>query len=599
MSSPSPFHLTWKGRRGLLMKTLERVTGLGKLDQFYRQHITDQQGKAFLEETMNILGFDYQTHGSAFSHIPAKGSLLVIANHPFGGAEGIALLDAFLKVRPDVRILSNQLLNALPGLKELFIGVDILSDSSREERKAANKAAIAEATQWVTNGGLLIVFPSGEVADWDWQKKTTQEAPWRHTAGNILKETRAPVLPVYVDGRNRWRFYLLGRIHPLLRTMQLVRELIGKKGQTLQLYGGNIEPAHSFRNIPAGSRLTSTLRIRTLLLSPENQQEEAPPQVAHSGESPLAQPVAPELLAQDIQHLPESARLLSKGDLDVWCTEAQPIPHVLEEIGRLRELTFREVGEGTGCETDIDRFDQHYLHLFLWNREKQEIVGAYRIGQVDKLVAAKGVDGLYSRSLFHYDQRFLNKLGSCLEMGRSFIRPEYQKSLMPLQMLWKGIGRWIVNHPQYRILFGPVSISNDYRNLSRYLMAMSLEENNFDQELASLVQPTQPLPDIKGLPWNREMLAGLGDIEQLSSLVQVVEKDRGVPILLRQYLKLNGTFVGFNVDRDFNDALDGLIIVDLLKSERRAITRYLGEDGYKVLSEYHAAKEESDSTAAG
>ena len=599
MSSPSPFHLTWKGRRGLLMKTLERVTGLRTLDQFYRQHITDQQGKAFLEETMNILGFDYQTHGSAFSHIPETGSLLVIANHPFGGAEGIALLDVFLKVRPDVRILSNQLLNALPGLKELFIGVDILSDSSREERKAANKAAIAEATQWVSNGGLLIVFPSGEVADWAWRKQTLQEAPWRHTAGNILKETQAPVFPVYVDGKNRWRFYLLGRIHPLLRTMQLVRELISKKGQTLQLYGGNIESAHSFRNISAGSSLTSTLRIRTLLLSPASQQEKAPLQGPDNGECPLAQPVSPELLTQDIQQLPENACLLSKGDLEVWCTEAQAIPHVLQEIGRLRELTFREVGEGTGCETDIDRFDQHYLHLFLWNREKQEIVGAYRVGQVDKLVAAKGVDGLYSRSLFHYGQRFLNKLGSCLEMGRSFIRPEYQKSLMPLQMLWKGIGCWIVNHPQYRVLFGPVSISNDYRNLSRYLMAMSLEENNFDQELASLVQPTQPLPDIKGLPWNREMLAGLGDIEQLSSLVQVVEKDRGVPILLRQYLKLNGTFVGFNVDRDFNDALDGLIIVDLLKSERRAITRYLGENGYKVLSEYHAAKAETDSTAAG
>ena len=587
MTSSSPFHLKWKGKRGLVTKMLERITGLRRLDLLYHHHITDQRGKAFLESAMVALDFDYQVHGAAFSFVPKTGSLIVVSNHPFGGVEGIALLDIFLKERPDVRILSNQLLNALPGLKELFIGVDILSEPTREERKRANKAAIEEATQWVANGGVLIVFPSGEVADWDRQGKTTQEAPWRHTAGKILKETQAALMPVYVDGRNSWLFYLLGRIHPLLRTMRLVHELLNKKGQTLQLYGGSIEPARSFSKLTQSHELTSALRMRTLLLDPKKQNVRTLECVQDSA-CAVASPVSTSLLAKDIQQLPTCARLLSKGDMEVWCAGAQLIPNLLKEIGRLRELTFREVGEGTGQAVDIDKFDQHYVHLFLWNKEKQEVVGAYRIGQVDKLVETQGVQGLYSRSLFHYDRRFLDKLGSCLEMGRSFIRPEYQKSLMALQMLWKGIGSWVVQHPQYRVLFGPVSISNDYQNLSRYLMAMSLEENNFDQELAALVQPISPLPEMKGLPWSREMLAGLGDIEQLSSLVQLVEKDRGVPILLRQYLKLNGTFVGFNVDSGFSDALDGLIIVDLLKSEERAITRYLGEEGYKTLSEYHA-----------
>ncbi|WP_281645759.1 GNAT family N-acyltransferase [Parendozoicomonas sp. Alg238-R29] len=587
MTSQSPFHLQWKGRRGFLMRGVEKATGLSQLGKLYHQNITDHQGKDFLEAAMKALGFQYKTHGQSFSRIPEKGSLLVIANHPFGGAEGIALLDACLKIRPDVKVLSNQLLNALPGLRELFIGVDILTGSSREERKKANHAAVEEATQWVENGGLLIVFPSGEVADWDWEKQTIREAPWRDTAGKILKQTQTSVLPVYVDGRNSWLFYLLGRIHPLLRTTRLVRELLNKRGQILQLYGGSIEPFSSLRNIPAGEALTNTLRIRTLLLAPETQSEKS--DIKETGAStPVSKPVSVEMLAQDIQQLPTEALLLEKGSLEVWCAEASGVPNILQEIGRLREIAFRKVGEGTGFETDIDRFDRHYLHLFLWNRESQEIIGAYRIGQVDKLVSAGGVDRLYSRNLFQYDQRFLSKLGSCLEMGRSFIRPEYQKSLMPLQLLWKGIGRWIVRHPQYRVLFGPVSISNDYRNLSRYLMAMSLEENNFDKELANLVQPIQPLPDMKGLPWSREMLAGMGDIEQLSKLVQLVEKDRGVPILLRQYLKLNGSFVGFNVDREFNDALDGLIIVDLLKSEKKAIVRYLGEDGYKAFHKYHS-----------
>ncbi|MCL6269709.1 lysophospholipid acyltransferase family protein [Sansalvadorimonas sp. 2012CJ34-2] len=585
MANGSPFRLEFKGHRGLLLRFAEHVLGLRYLDRIYEKYVTDEQGHDFVRLTLHRLNIQYRLTGEPMDNIPKSGPLVVIANHPFGGAEGVVLMDALLKVRPDVRVLSNQLLNSIPGLQSLFIGVDILSNPSKEQRRAANKEAVSTATQWVKEGGALIIFPAGEVSGWDWKTRKLKEATWRHTAGRILHETQANLLPVHVEGRNSFVFYGLGIIHPLLRTMRLVRELINKSGKQITLKLGSVEPWQNFSRCPDEQSLTNAMHLRTILLS--NGESKPLESIQANPESPVISPVDSALLERDIAKLPEKNLLLQRGSFEVWCSYATGIPNILREIGRLREITFRDAGEGSGLSMDIDRFDQTYLHLFLWNKEKSEIVGAYRLGQVDKLIASGGVEALYSRSLFEYDRRFLDQMGGCLEMGRSFISKEYQKSLSALQMLWKGIGAWVIRHPQYRVLFGPVSISKEYQELSRYLMAMSLEENFLNSSLAELVKPKEPLHPSSKLPWSRDMLAGLGSVEHISALVRVLENDRGVPVLLRQYLKLNGTFAGFNVDPAFNDALDGLIIVDLLKSDRRVLERYLGEEGYLRLTGFH------------
>jgi putative hemolysin len=289
-----------------------------------------------------------------------------------------------------------------------------------------------------------------------------------------------------------------------------------------------------------------------------------------------------------VDRLPETCLLLEKGEMAVYCGKADQLPAILPEIGRLREITFRGVGEGTGLERDLDKYDEYYLHLFLWNRKTSEIVGAYRIGQVDQILRAKGVHGIYSRSLFRYHGDFIHKMGSCLEMGRSFVVPEYQKSLSALMMLWKGIGAYVAANPWYKVLFGPVSISSDYSEVSRQLMAGCLSMNNSDSVLQDLVQPTTPLKPGKGRFWNQTDLLGLTDFEKLSSLVQQIEKDnKGIPILLKQYLKLRGELAAFNVDPDFNNALDGLIIVDLMKVDERTLNKYMGASGARSFLEYN------------
>jgi putative hemolysin len=275
------------------------------------------------------------------------------------------------------------------------------------------------------------------------------------------------------------------------------------------------------------------------------------------------------ILVSEVAALTREQLLFQAGDLEVYVTPAHAIPAVLEEIGRLRELTFRAVGEGTGKSTDVDDFDARYLHLFVWNAAKQEIVGAYRLAGTDV------TDDLYTATLFKYTGDFLDKLGPALELGRSFVRPEYQRGFAPLLALWKGIGAYVAQNPRYKTLFGPVSISNQYQAVSRELMVAFLERRASLHEWAGLISGRNPfrrrsgkaLPPAKGF-----------DLEALSDCVADLEPTRtGVPVLLRQYLKLGGKLLGFNLDPEFSDALDGLIVVDLTKTEPRLLERYLGK----------------------
>ncbi len=585
MHAMSPFRLPVPSRLKFLQPVLERLLGLTYLDRLYRQRVHTETPKDFVRVVLRLLGVRYTSSRDIVDSVPAEGPLVVVANHPFGGAEGLAIIDLLLKVRPDTRVLANQVLNGIPELRELFIGVDILGTQNRRQ---ANRKAIERAREWVQGGGVLLVFPAGEVASWNWKKRRVTEAPWRTTAATIIRETNASVLPVFVAGNNSRPFHLLGAVHPVLRTLRLVRELINKRGQMIQLLPGKLISPSDRRQLDNDKVLTNFLRLNTLLLHEQASGSESHSSVTQTRAlQPLIEPVPQTLLSEDVSHLSVDRRLLAKGDMEVWCASATELPHILQEIGRLRELTFRTVGEGTGYEVDVDQYDRDYLHLFLWHKTRQEIVGAYRLGLVDRLYEQQGLDGIYSRSLFQYDATFLKKLGGCLEMGRSFVRPEYQKSITALMFLWKGIGAFIVKHPRYRILFGPVSISNDYSELSRQLMASCLQANNYDKTLADLVRPTSPLADEPTALWDPDHLEGLSHVEGLSLLIQTIEKDKGVPILIKHYLKLQGEFAGFNVDKNFNNALDGLIVVDLKKVDDRMLGKYLGNEGVALFRNRH------------
>ena len=300
-------------------------------------------------------------------------------------------------------------------------------------------------------------------------------------------------------------------------------------------------------------------------------------------------------MAREIAALPASALLTTHDAYQVFTARAPQIPCTLREIGRLREVTFRGVGEGTGNSIDLDTFDFDYIHLFLWDSSAQRVAGAYRLGPTDELLGAKGRQGLYTSTLYDYKLEWLARISPALEMGRSFVRPEYQRSFAPLLLLWKGIGTFVVKNPKYRHLFGPVSISNDYQIASRQLMVRFLRMHHALPEVAGLVKARHPFraplwggPDELVDDGSATTARPGGDSDELSELVAELEPDsKGIPVLLKQYLKLGAKIAGFSVDPNFSNALDGLILVDLIKTETRVLEKYMGKDGVRSFRAHH------------
>ena len=418
-------------------------------------------------------------------------------------------------------MVANFFLQRIPELRDLCFFVDPFEGPHSAAR---SRAGLRAAHAWLRQGGALVVFPAGEVGH-TWRAGALVDSSWRTTFDRIAAATGARTVSAWIDGRNSSLFYAAGRVHPRLRTLLLGRELLNKRGRVVSVRVGEAN------SIPS-----------------------------------------------EIARLAPDACLVETESFQVFCACSRTIPSTLREIGRLRELTYRAVGEGTGRDVDLDRFDDDYQHLFLWDREKQQVVGAYRIGQADRLVAACGVEGLYTRTLFKYDNRLLARLGApALELGRSFVRTEYQKNYGALLLLWRGIGQFVVRNPRYRFLFGPVSVSARYSSTSHALLMAFLRQNHLDADLAALVQAMHPVaarPTVDAVPQS---------IDEVNRLVARTEHDgKGVPVLVRQYLKLNAKLIAFNTDPSFGDALDALMVVDLAALDAGVLKRYFGADGRRL-----------------
>ena len=557
---------------------LERLLVLDRFQTFFEGLRQAADTRPLLERTLAALNVRPLISARDLALVPKHGPVIAVANHPFGLMEGAILATLLGSVRPDVKILANHMLRNLPGAAEHCIFVDPFGGSGAVR---SNRKGLKESIAWIERGGMLAVFPAGEVAHLDLKQGAVTDPEWNHNVARLVRITGASVLPVYFPGANGAWFQVLGFLHPKVRTALLAHEFLNKTNRSIEVRVGNPIAPGKMRTYQDDVALTRYLRHRTYLLDDRKGPRAS---AAKTSSEPVAAPVMSELVAADVAKLGPERTLVDSGEFAVLLARVAEIPNGLREIGRLREITFRDIGEGTGKSFDLDSFDDHYWHLFVWNKQRREIVGAYRLGPSDEILPRAGVKGFYTASLFHWNQSFLNQTGPALELGRSFVRSEYQRSFAPLLLLWKGIGQFLVRNPRYRVVFGPVSISNKYTAASRQLMVLYLNAFRRSPELAPLVRARHPFRQrASGLinRSTRELVgAADGDIEELSALVADVETDRkGVPVLLRQYLKLGGELVAFNVDRKFSNALDGLIVVDLAKTEPRLLERYLGKDG--------------------
>lgn len=578
------FALHLKGP-AFLSRWLERMLCLDRLDALYAS-LQPGDPASFPRRTLEAMGVELVVSSEDRERIPKEGPLVVVANHPFGALDGLLIADLMESVRSDVRIIANRLLGRIPEMNDRFFAVDVFGG---EHAARTNLTPLRKALRWVREGHVLVMFPAGEVSSVGFKRRRVEDPPWTETAGALARRGGAKVLPVRFVGSNRPLFHLAGLVHPRLRTALLPREFLAKEGCSVEVRVAHAIPPNKLPLTGTDAELTRYLRHRVDLLHSRH---------LPTAEAPSAEEGAPLISSQPATRLQEEyaglgaeSRLGRASGLEVSVTTAERAPTIMKELGRLREETFREVGEGTGLAVDIDRHDNDYIHLVLWDLGKQRIAGSYRLGCTDRILREQGPEGLYTTTLFHIRPEFFNRMGPALELGRSFICKDYQRGFGPLMLLWKGIGRFVLKHPHYRYLFGPVSISSRYSKVGRGLIVRWLQKHAAADDFAHLVRPRKPLRvDRASRRQIRAIHEEIDTIDELSSAVSDIEfTHRGVPVLVREYLKLGGRFAGFNRDPDFSDVFDGLVMVDLFQTPRRTLDRYMGREGAQAFLDYHAS----------
>lgn len=558
-----------------------------KLDRMNVLYEAARSGQTLERGLLEKLDIRIQAASADLDKIPVTGPVVAVSNHPFGILDGVVLSDLVRRVRPDVRILTNPALACLPELASHCIFVDPFD---RPECRLANGRALKQAIGHLRHGGMLLIFPAGEVAHFHWKTPGIRDPEWNPTAARLIRMTGAKALPIFVRGSNSLAFQMLGMVHSRLRTASLAGEFLNKRSSTVQVRIGSAIDLEKAGIGDDASAATRYLRLRCELLARRNDVNRIDDDARDTPALPVASANRTEAILREIEFLPPDCLLVEARGMSVFLAEARRIPCTLQEIGRLREVTFREAGEGTGQAIDLDRYDAHYLHLFLWNNAKRELVGAYRLGDVPRILARFGRKGLYTNSLFRFEPGFLENLGPAIELGRSFIRPECQRQFTPLLLLWQGIAAHVARRPEYSLFIGAVSVSNRYSKASRDLIVRYFATQSTQD---GAVRPRRPQ---RGNPLDQWEIQGLcsvlSGVEGLSESVSDLEHDgKGLPILVKQYAKLGGKLLAFSVDPKFGNTLDGFVMLDLALTDPDWLVRYMGrERAGRFLAWHRAAK---------
>lgn len=548
-------------------KFLMYILRFDKLNKLYSQ-IAEKNGVEFIDELIKSLEFCIEFDESQLAKIPKKGPLIIVSNHPLGGFDGLLLIKYISKVRKDVKVLANFLLKKIDPVSEFFVAENPFNDD--EDRvDGAN-----DAIEHLNSGGVLCLFPAIDLNSKDTFDGVTDRV-WQFPAVNFVKKARVPVVPVLFQGTNSRLLHLFAKIHPSLKNARMPSEILSKKHKNIKLRIGSpiqVDDQDRFDDVYQFGRymraktygMASDIEVRRFFnytLKPSSKPQ------------PIIDPVPKEKILKEIQSIKSDGLLFKLKNYVAYCAPAADIPNILNEIGRLREITFRAVGEGTNRSIDIDEFDLYYNQLIIWDEDEQRIVGAYRLGKGKEIMSQFGKRGFYLHTLFRMDEKFKPVLEESLELGRSFVIKEYQRKPMPLFLLWKGILYFLLKNPEYRYLIGPVSISNNYSTVSKDLIIRFIMRNHLNWQLARHIKPRNSYQfksdntDLNLLMENMDH-----DINRLDKTIgDMDELNSGLPVLLKKYIKLNAKIIAFNVDPKFNNCLDGLIILDVYDVPKNTI----------------------------
>jgi len=546
------------------------------LNKIYREAAT-KDPVSLIDSLLDIIGVNIDISKQDIEKIPEKGPLIVVSNHPYRGIDSMILYKILYKKRPDIKILGNHLLKEIEPLKNIIIPVNT---HENERYFKSSFSGIRMGLNFLRDGHCLCIFPAAEDSKYFELPGMIIDSNWNPVAIKFIHNAGVPVLPVYFHGTLTGIKYLLRKINPLTVRPALPAELTRKSNRTISVRIGSPVSLKEQTEIRDHVIFGRYLRASVFSLSTTvREKRKTKKKILRKRNEPVVEKCPPEILKEEYIRIKNDYELFRTKNYSVVCTPAYIIPNIFREIGRLREVTFREVGEGTGKSIDIDKYDFYYQHLFIWDTEEERLVGAYRLGKGKEIVDRYGIKGFYISSLFRIKKSFTPVLSMSIELGRSFVIKEYQKKAMPLFLLWKGIMIFLLKNPEYRYLIGPVSISDDLSKFSKSLLVEFIMKWFFNHEFSVFVKPRKefiPEPDKIN---SRKIFIDTceKDINKIEKIITSVESGYRMPVLLKKYIEINSKIIGFNIDPKFNNCLDGLMILDLYEVPEEIIWGFAKE----------------------
>ena len=557
---------------------LMKVLKISTINKFYKRnkHLSKLD---FLDAILDEFQIKFEIPEEDMKRLPKEGPYITISNHPLGGIDGILLLKLMIEQRSDFKIIANFLLHRIEPLKPYIMPVNPFED---RKDVASSIRGFKNAILHLREGHPLGIFPAGEVSTYR-DGKLVVDKEWEVAAMKLIQKAEVPVVPIYFHAKNSRLFYRLSKISDTLRTAKLPSEVLTQKRRVIKVRVGKPISVKAQKEHESLADFSEFLRRKTYMLSKTFEDK---PKILDNLQSQLKVPKPPKrivtpidqkVMIAEVEALKvKDCKLLTSKNYEVYLAAAEDMPNILREVGRLREITFREVGEGTNEAIDLDKFDTYYHHMFLWDNEKNVLAGAYRMGLGSQIFKRFGIDGFYLQDLFRFEPELYKMMSQSLELGRAFIIKEYQQKPMPLFLLWKGIVHTTLRHPEHKYLIGGVSISNQFSNFSKSLMIEFMKSHYCDPYVAQYVHPKKEFKvKLKDADKDFVFDATEADLNKFDKIIDEVEPGAlRMPVLLKKYIKQNCKLIGFNVDPLFNNAVDGLMyikIADLPESTVRPV----------------------------
>ncbi len=560
-------------------ETMLQGTSVYAIDDYFASHC--------IETFFKQLDIEIQYNQQMLEQIPATGPFAVIANQPLGGLDALLLYKIISQKRPDFKIVEDIGAIQNPVFEKIFFQTYPFADS----KGSPNKSGIIKMYEHFKNNQALGFFPAQQGNIYKFNKQHKTDGEWQTNILGAIKYAEIPIIPVYIQHSDATMLEIAKKTYPVLSLKRLRLPFFKKNNYTLQCIIGAAISSNEQKKFNKDFSLTRYVRAHVYVLAYKNIEIKdffsIFKQTNQTDPKPIIEPVPVVMLEQEINSIRKNDRLFSFKQFEVYCSSAVRIPFIIREIGRLRELTFRAVGEGTNNEIDIDEYDIYYEHLFIWDTTAKKVVGAYRIGKGNEILKQYGKKGFYIHSLFKIQNTVLPILSQSLELGRSFIVPEYQKHHHSLFLLWRGIVYFLLKNEEYRYLIGPVSISNSFTEISKSLIVSFIKSQHFHHTLAKQIRPRKDFKVPKKLVGDIQALVEHVDLKKLDSFISNYEEDLRIPVLLKKYISLNAKIINFNIDPLFNNCLDGLIIVDIFEIPFDNITAIAKDvDDTKILQRF-------------